>query len=142
MTLSWASLLAVAEMLTMFSDARVIGATILASAGIAGVVVGIAARPVTSNLLAGVQILFSEPISYFLDRPFGNWTRRSAPLLMADAGHGYVERRALMSAPGAPTGWDLRCAVREGLLNYVKRRHGESLPRTRAMLQHTNGERA
>lgn len=61
---------------------------------------------------------------------------------MTDAGHGYVERRALMSPPDAPTGWDLRCAVREELLNCVNRRHGESLRRTRVVLQHTNGERA
>src|SRR2546430_3664125 len=44
------------------SDARVLGASLLASAGILGVVVGIAARPLITNLLAGVQILFSEPI--------------------------------------------------------------------------------
>ena len=41
---------------------RQIGTSLLASAGIAGVVVGFAARPVLSNLLAGLQIALTEPI--------------------------------------------------------------------------------
>lgn len=41
---------------------RRIGTSLLASAGIAGVVVGLAARPVLSNLLAGLQIAVTEPI--------------------------------------------------------------------------------
>ena len=41
---------------------RRIGTSLLASAGIAGVVVGFAARPVLSNLLAGLQIALTEPI--------------------------------------------------------------------------------
>jgi small-conductance mechanosensitive channel len=43
-------------------DVRQIGASLLASAGIAGLVVGFAARPVLSNLLAGLQIALTEPI--------------------------------------------------------------------------------
>jgi small-conductance mechanosensitive channel len=43
-------------------DVRQIGASLLASAGIAGLVVGFAARPVLSNLLAGLQIAMTEPI--------------------------------------------------------------------------------
>ncbi len=41
---------------------RQLGTSLLASAGIAGVVVGFAARPVLSNLLAGLQIALAEPI--------------------------------------------------------------------------------
>ncbi|MBW4047382.1 MAG: mechanosensitive ion channel [Proteobacteria bacterium] len=41
---------------------RQLGTSLLASAGIAGVVVGFAARPVLSNLLAGLQIAVTEPI--------------------------------------------------------------------------------
>ncbi|MDD4886235.1 MAG: mechanosensitive ion channel [Thiomonas sp.] len=43
-------------------DVRQVGASLLASAGIAGLVVGLAARPVLSNLLAGLQIALTEPI--------------------------------------------------------------------------------
>jgi small-conductance mechanosensitive channel len=43
-------------------DVRQLGASLLASAGIAGLVVGLAARPVLSNLLAGLQIALTEPI--------------------------------------------------------------------------------
>lgn len=51
-----------ALMLMTFPDVRQIGASLLASAGIVGVVVGFAARPVLSNLLAGLQIAITEPI--------------------------------------------------------------------------------
>ena len=42
--------------------ARQIGASLLASAGVAGLVAGIAARPVLGNFIAGLQIAFSQPI--------------------------------------------------------------------------------
>lgn len=38
------------------------GFSLLASAGAAGIVVGLAARPVLSNLLAGIQIALTQPI--------------------------------------------------------------------------------
>jgi small-conductance mechanosensitive channel len=45
-----------------FPAARQIGTSILASAGIAGIAVGLAARPVIENLLAGLQIAFTQPL--------------------------------------------------------------------------------
>jgi small-conductance mechanosensitive channel len=42
--------------------ARQIGATLLASAGVAGLVAGFAARPVLGNLIAGLQIGLAQPI--------------------------------------------------------------------------------
>lgn len=48
--------------LMQFPPVRQLGASLLASAGIAGIVVGLAARPVLSNLIAGVQLAFTEPI--------------------------------------------------------------------------------
>ncbi len=48
--------------LMQFPQVRELGASLLASAGIAGIVVGFAARPVLSNLIAGVQLAFTEPI--------------------------------------------------------------------------------
>jgi small-conductance mechanosensitive channel len=41
---------------------RTLGTTILASAGAAGLLVGLAARPVIENLFAGLQIALTEPI--------------------------------------------------------------------------------
>jgi small-conductance mechanosensitive channel len=41
---------------------RQIGTSLLASAGAAGLVVGFAARPVLSNLLAGLQLALTQPI--------------------------------------------------------------------------------
>jgi small-conductance mechanosensitive channel len=41
---------------------RQIGTSLLASAGVAGIVVGLAARPVLSNLLAGLQLALTQPI--------------------------------------------------------------------------------
>jgi small-conductance mechanosensitive channel len=39
-----------------------VGASLLASAGIAGIIVGVAARPALSNLLAGLQLALTQPI--------------------------------------------------------------------------------
>lgn len=41
---------------------RQIGTSMLASAGVAGLVVGFAARPIFTNLLAGLQIALTQPI--------------------------------------------------------------------------------
>ncbi|MBW8830229.1 MAG: mechanosensitive ion channel family protein [Burkholderiales bacterium] len=48
--------------LMTFPRARQIGASLLASAGVAGLIAGIAARSVFSNLLAGLQIALAQPI--------------------------------------------------------------------------------
>ncbi len=54
--------LGVASVLMVFPDVRQVGASLLASAGVAGVMVGIAARPVLGNLIAGLQIALTQPI--------------------------------------------------------------------------------
>jgi len=41
---------------------RQIGVTLFASAGLIGLVAGMAARPLFSNLIAGIQLAFTEPI--------------------------------------------------------------------------------
>jgi small-conductance mechanosensitive channel len=48
--------------LLTFPEAQSLGASILASAGVAGIVIGVAAGPVISNLLAGIQIALTQPI--------------------------------------------------------------------------------
>jgi len=55
-------ILAVGAALMSFEEVRQYGVSILASAGAAGLVLGIAAQPVLSNLLAGVQLALTQPI--------------------------------------------------------------------------------
>lgn len=52
----------IAAILTTYPSARSIGVSLFASAGVAGIIVGLAARPVLSNLLAGLQIALTQPI--------------------------------------------------------------------------------
>ncbi len=61
-TVVFASIVAFAAALTTFDVGRSFGTTLLASAGILSLIVGIAARPALSNLLAGLQIFFAEPV--------------------------------------------------------------------------------
>lgn len=49
-------------MLMTFPGARQVGTSILASAGVVGLVAGIAAKSVFGNLIAGLQIALSQPI--------------------------------------------------------------------------------
>lgn len=107
-----------AAVLMVFDEVRQVGATILASAGVAGIVIGFAAQRSLGTLLAGFQIALTQPIriddvvivegewgkieeitltyvvvniwdqrrlivpiTYFLEKPFQNWTRTTAELL-------------------------------------------------------------
>lgn len=54
--------LAVATMLMTFEGVRQFGVSLLASAGIAGVVIGFAAQQSLGTLFAGIQIAISQPI--------------------------------------------------------------------------------
>lgn len=55
-------LVTVAAMLMTFPSVRSIGISLFASAGVAGIVIGFAARPVLSNLIAGIQIALTQPL--------------------------------------------------------------------------------
>ncbi|HEX4811522.1 MAG TPA: mechanosensitive ion channel domain-containing protein [Nonomuraea sp.] len=199
--------LAVGAMLFSFPQVRALGAGLLASAGIAGAIVGIAAQPTLGNMLAGLQLAFSDalrlddvvvvedewgrieevtltyvvlrlwderrlvlPVNYFTQTPFENWTRHGSRVLavvflrvdwsvpvrkLREALHeflqenplwdqkewtlqvtdvlpnGLIELRALMSAADSPSSWDLKCDVREFLVDYVRDNYPESLPRFR-----------
>ena len=48
--------------LMTFDAVRQYGVSLFASAGVAGIVAGLAARPVLSNLIAGVQLAMTQPI--------------------------------------------------------------------------------
>jgi small-conductance mechanosensitive channel len=203
------AIVAASVMLMTFPSIRHLGVSLFASAGVAGLVVGLAARPTISNLISGVQVALTEPIriddvvivegewgrieevgttyvvvkvwdqrrlivplSYFIEKPFQNWTRVSADLLgtvflyadytvpveevreelhrildaspqwdrkvwnlqVTDATEHTLELRALMSAPDSSAAWDLRCLVREKLVEFLQREHPSALPRVRASL--------
>jgi small-conductance mechanosensitive channel len=55
-------LLGLAAALMTFPRIREIGASLLVSAGVAGLAIGLAARPVLENLIAGLQLAFTQPI--------------------------------------------------------------------------------
>ncbi|MBD5785266.1 mechanosensitive ion channel family protein [Cellulosimicrobium terreum] len=59
------------------------------------------------------------------------WDERVGILQVTDAVGGLVRVRALVSAHDAPTLFDLRCFVREGLVDWLQRAAPGALPRTR-----------
>lgn len=201
--------LAVAIILMQFETVREIGTGFLASAGIAGIIIGFAAQKSIANLLAGFQLAFTQPIriddvvivegeygrveeitltyvvvriwdkrrlvlplNYFIEKPFQNWTRNSSDLLGAvflhtdyrmpvsaireelnrivqghelwdglvakvvvtNADRSTLEVRALVSGREASQLWDLRCEVREKLIEFIQREYPHCLPRTRVEL--------
>jgi small-conductance mechanosensitive channel len=50
--------------LMSFDSVRQFGISVFASAGLAGLAVGLAARPVLGNLISGMQIAITQPIRY------------------------------------------------------------------------------
>ena len=116
--LSIVAVATVAFMLMTFDGIRQVGISILASAGLAGVIIGLAAQKSIGTLLAGFQIAITQPIrmddvvivegewgrieeitltyvviriwdlrrlivpiTYFIEKPFQNWTRSSSDIL-------------------------------------------------------------
>ena len=195
---------AVASMLFTFPEMRALGASMLASAGIIGIVAGIAAQSTLGNLFAGLQIAFGDmvrigdtvvvdgewgtveeitltflsvrtwderritmPVSYFTSNPFENWTRgdarmtgtvffhadpavpldamrkrlhevleqcpewdrRAWNLVVIDTTPTTVQLRALVTAKDAGDLFDLRCAVRERMIGWLRDEHPYALPR-------------
>ncbi len=111
-------LIALGITLMQFEGVRNIGISLFASAGIAGLVIGLAAQKALGTIFAGIQIAITQPIrlddvvivenewgwieeinltyvviriwdkrrlvvptTYFMERPFQNWTRTSADIL-------------------------------------------------------------
>ena len=112
------ALITLSVALMTFEPVRQYGVSLLASAGAAGLVLGLAMQPVLSNLVAGIQIAITQPIriedavivenewgwveeitatdgvvrlwdwrrlvlplTYFIQKPFQNWTRDGASLI-------------------------------------------------------------
>ncbi|MBV8642571.1 MAG: mechanosensitive ion channel [Candidatus Eremiobacteraeota bacterium] len=55
-------IVAIGMMLMTFPEVQSIGTALLASAGLAGIAVGFAARPLFENLVAGIQLALTQPI--------------------------------------------------------------------------------
>jgi small-conductance mechanosensitive channel len=207
------STVAVASMLMTFEKMRQLGLSILASAGIIGIIAGFAAQRSIATLFAGIQIALTQPIRiddvvivegewgwieeltltyvvvriwdwrrliipihYFLEKPFQNWTRRSAAILgtvflyvdytipvddirrefhrilqasslwdqnvwnvqVTNTTERAMEVRCLMSAVDAPTAWDLRCEVREKLIDFIRQNYPDAFPKVRAKFSKTS----
>ena len=110
--------LALGAALMTFEQVRQLGTSILASAGLVGIVVGLAAQRTLGMIIAGLQLAITQPIriddvvivenewgrieeitltyvvvriwdlrrlvlpvTYFIERPFQNWTRVTADIL-------------------------------------------------------------
>lgn len=59
------------------------------------------------------------------------WDKRVANVQVTDANEHTVQIRALVSSADSSKNWDLRCAVREGLLMFLQKNQPDALPRLR-----------
>ena len=182
------------------------GTGLLASAGLASLVIAVAAKSTASNLLAGLQIALSEPIriddvvvvqgewgrieeitntyvvikiwderrlvvplSFFIEQPFENWTRNRGDLLgtaflyvdycvpveplraelqrvvsqsplwdkrvcglqVTNLTDRAMELRCLVSAASSSQCFDLRCIVREKMIEFLQANYPHALPTLR-----------
>ena len=62
LTVGVGALIGLGGVLLTFAQARAAGAGLLASAGVVGVIVGLALTPVVTNLVAGLQLAITQPL--------------------------------------------------------------------------------
>jgi small-conductance mechanosensitive channel len=111
-------IITISLILMSFSSIKKIGVSLIASAGVTGIIIGLAAQKIISGFLAGIQIAITQPIrlddvvivenewgrieeinltyvvvkiwderrlvlpsTYFIEKPFQNWTRTNAQIL-------------------------------------------------------------
>jgi small-conductance mechanosensitive channel len=60
-----------------------------------------------------------------------NWDGRTQVLQVTDAVGGYVHIRILVSAADSPTLFDLRCYVREAMVDWIQQQSPQTMPRQR-----------
>lgn len=186
-----------------------LGVSILASAGILGIIVGLSAQKTLGNILAGIQLAFTQPlkiddivivndnsgiveeitltyvvlrgwdrrcfiipITYFSENIFQNLTRNSMDrigyiflevdynvrvaelrkfldklldetdlwdgdvksLYVTNAKTQTMEIRIALSAKDFYSEWDLRCYVRENMIEFIQKKYPDSLPKLRVNL--------
>jgi len=193
------------------------GTGLLASAGLASLVLAVAAKSTASNLLAGLQIALTEPIriedvvvvqgewgkiqeitstyvvvriwderrlivplSFFIEQPFENWTRERGDILgtaflyvdysvpveplrqelqrvvsesplwdkrvwglqVTNLTDRTMELRCLVSSAGSSQNFDLRCLVREKMIEFLRANYPQSLPTFRIEMRETGSKKA
>ncbi|MBU1173816.1 MAG: mechanosensitive ion channel family protein [Alphaproteobacteria bacterium] len=199
----------IAAMLMTFDAVRQYGISLLASAGAAGLVVGLALQPLLKNLFAGIQLALTQPIriddvlvvegewgrveeisstyvvvriwdlrrlivplSHFIEQPIENWTREGSQIIGAvplyldykapvdvirnkarelvegsklwdgqvfgvqvtDASPSTITVRTIASSRNSTDAWDLRCMLREKLVEFLQDEYPDALPRTRSVV--------
>jgi small-conductance mechanosensitive channel len=177
-------------------------------------VAGIAARPILSNLISGLQIALAQPfriddvliiqgewgrveeitgtyvvlkiwderrliipLQWFIENPFQNWTRNNAQIIgtvllwvdyrmplaplreaaqraceaahewdqrlcllqVVEAGERSMQVRVLVTSGNSSLNWDLRCKVREALVDCMQRDWPEHLPLMRGEIGERSG---
>lgn len=193
--------------LITFDSVRAQGTSLLASAGVLSIIVGLAAQKTMGNLFGGIQIAIAKPIlvddvvvvenewgrieeihltfvvvklwdlrrlivpiSYFTDRSFQNWTKKTADLLgtvmlyvdytlpvsyireelnkwlqgnnlwdgkvkvvqVTNTTEQTMEIRILISGANSGAVFDLRCAIREHMIDFIQKNYPHALPRVRS----------
>jgi small-conductance mechanosensitive channel len=196
--------------LMSFDSVRRFGISLFASAGLAGVIAGLAAQPLLSNLIAGIQLGLTQPIrvgdvvvinnewgqveefsstyvvirlwdlrrqivplSYFFQNVIVNWTRSGSQIIgsvllyldyslpigpvrakateivkasplwdgnvvnvqVSDATEQTLQLRVLATASDSSKAWDLRCEIREKLIDYIQQTFPQCLPRSRPLVE-------
>ncbi len=192
-----------------FPEVRALGTSILASAGLIGILAGVAARSSFGNLMAGIQIAFAEPIrlddvvvvegeygtveeitltyvvvkswdqrrlvipsAYFVENRFENWTKSTSELIGAasifldltadveafrtealrfvgvrpewngdvvavhvvDTDRHDMKVRVLASANDSALTFELRAAIREHMLHWLRENRPYDLAKVRGEL--------
>jgi len=200
--------LAIAAILWNIPGVRKLGTTILTSAGVIGIIAGVAAQKSIANLITGFQIAFTQPIkiddevviegeygtveditltyvviktwdlrrlvlplNYFNENSFVNWTfsstdligsvflfvdytfpvavlrtklvdilkehplwdKKTGELLVTNSNEKAIELRATFSAKNASDTWTMRCEIREQLIDFIQKKHPDSLPKLRQL---------
>jgi small-conductance mechanosensitive channel len=200
--------LTIALMLFSIPGVMKVGATLIASAGLAALAVGAAAQPALKAMIASFQMAMTQPIAVddvvviagewgriediratyvvvrvwddrrlvvpttkFLEETFENWTKTTSELIgtvmiyldpatdigpireeytrqikahrlfdgraqilqVTDNNAASIEVRLLMSAKDGPTLFDLRCEIREGMIDWIRRNVPDALIRQRIL---------
>lgn len=193
------------------------GTGLLASAGLASLVLAVAAKSTASNFIAGLQIALSEPIriddvvviqgewgrieeitstyvvvkiwdlrrlvvplTYFIEQPFQNWTRETGDIMgtaflyvdysvpveplrrelarivsqsplwdrkvcglqVTNLTERSMELRCLVSSIGSAENFDLRCEVREKMIEFLRTNYPSALPTMRMEIRDANAPQA
>ena len=70
-----------------------------------------------------------------LVEPNPNWDKKVCALQVTDTKQNTIEVRVLVSSSDAGKAFDLRCQVREGLIEFLRSKYPESLPRVRTAIE-------